>query len=337
METPYWDKKHHHFQTAHKKPVFIGAQTFNISPNFYNNANQEQQAFVAMNPQGIDDEESAPNTDTIVYYPGWGETSPQFETATLSPFVEHLQEETRGRIGYVGLNLLGKGTKAYAKRKDHSKVSFEDHLKSAAETTDLLAARGKIEGNVHLVGHSMGALDTIAGWQALTSILSQFRGRVASVNLLAPTTDEPFALTDLEFLWQVRSKLPATALQLLSGWNGSLDVNAEEYKQIMGGGADSHAYTVPDSAQRFFGQTLNPRRRFDQFIQNSPETTVRVVRFANDPLIPKSAPPNLAAYLKQRNPALDVKSLTLEKFPSHLLPITMTEVQKAEVRNMLSI
>lgn len=252
--------------------------------------------------------EIIPDPDTppdciVPIFPGWGETTAQFEGDFLQILLQSVKTKGYKNPKIVGINLCGKGTEDWMQNKNKiSRIGLEDEMRDAKYMAQFLGEKGVLgleEVEVMPVAHSMGYMhmmafvESLQGMKEVEGVRVETRKGVKRVLAINPATDQPFGAVRGKFLWRVKKYVGPALWQTLKS-KGCLEVTDKSHQNMMFGGekfADHEHFKrgVPDSAKTFLEWTLNSRRRFEDSIKpggSMDRVTLHIYSAANDRLLP---------------------------------------------------
>lgn len=290
------------------------------------------------------------NDIIVPVFPGWGETSAQFEGDFLNLLLEVLHEAGYKNPKIIGINCSGRGTPEYLREENRIRISgvgLKDEIYDADEIARMLITRDyfgdkNYRPDVAVIGHSMGYLNSVGFLNVLNHREGPEGGgredlRVKKLLAMMPAVDGPFAMVRAKFLWAVRKQIMPAVRQTMKG-EGSLELSVDDYHRIMFGDKDfrdpeHYSRSVPDSARRFLELTLNRRRRFDHVFKpggTGDGVDVMVLKGGRDRLIPDNAVSDLPNLIRER----DLTGLyQVEDLPdlSHAVPFRLRDAQRAQI------
>ncbi len=265
---------------------------------------------------------------TIVCFPGWGETSAMLGGDFLDILIKGLKENGAKNPSIIFPNIQGRGTRDYAMKNSASTTGFRDAIGDAKRLANRFVSNGDLNGDVTVMGHSMGY---IAAWEFVRGLMEeQGDFNLKKITGMMPGTDEAFGPFKPEFLWAVKNDVALAILRYAT--KESLAVSHEEYNGLMYGDqdhADFHNYvrSVPDSARVFLDWVFNPERK-ELPLDKLADVDVNILWSKNDKLLPKYMGRNEILFLNRNGVKCEYKKLM--EF-SHAIPFDMSEKQMGEL------
>lgn len=282
---------------------------------------------------------------TIVLNVGFGETTAQFS------LVKEEALKIAREMGYknplfAGVNLSGRATPEYMANTDRvARIGFMDEINEARTMFHALYDLGYLSEENVFIGHSMGNLNSMAMAEELAilnNILKEkgaVRSRISGVSSMMPVSDEPFGLAKSPRFLRTIKEFVRPAISQFLRRKGAIDLNPDQYNRAMfdgmGNEEDSRRASLrgnPDSATRFLGVTLNPRRRFD--LRRLKGVRFSVMQGARDIVIPNKMVQRWDERLGE-NLGTDRGTFVESPYFSHGMPSFPSANQRHDVRMFL--
>ncbi len=238
-----------------------------------------------------------PHDGLIVYVPGWGETTAQTEGGFLQSIYQVLADKRVFNPRVVGVNPSGRGTAEYHENRDRiSKIGITDELKDTKQIARQLYEQWLSEtfvagevSDVTLVGHSMGALGTMAFAEGLLEIAKEFDDTRINISRIVHLMPAISNFASLKFFKAVFPHVAESLKQRVQN-SGYLEIPRQDHYRMMFENEDidpaHYDRGVPDSAKRFLDLLTNRRSRFEGVLANLKDTEFFVLEGAKDRLLP---------------------------------------------------
>lgn len=238
-----------------------------------------------------------PHDGLIVYVPGWGETTAQTEGGFHKSMYEVLADRRVFNPRVVGVNPSGRGAAEYHQNRDQiSKIGITDELRDTKQIARQLYERWSSEtfvagevSDVTLVGHSMGALGTMAFAEGLLEIAQEFddtRLKISRIVHLMPAISN---FASLKFFKSVFPHVAESLKQRVQN-SGYLEISRDDHYRMMFENEDidpdHYDRGVPDSAKRFLDLLVNRRSQFDGVLDGLKGAEFFVFEGEKDRLLP---------------------------------------------------
>lgn len=333
----YWSGLGRYYTESAIGEIVINGRPFQFKINMNETGDNKdipakERVFTEMAPD-INEE----SDHTAIYMPGFSESSAQTEGDFASVLFEVLTKKGYKNPRLLGLNACGKGTREYVENADSiSRIGLMNEIRDVRDLIWALLQKGKIQGDVSVISHSMGFLNAIGSWD-------MFRGlkkRPTFIGLM-PCTDRSLGLAlSPKFLWTTRKHVGIALSQTIRR-KGGVQVSEADHGRMMfsannSDGTDTfHDHweaSVPDSAYRFVGMTLNTRRLLNSIVKSDvgEGSKAYVMRAQRDAVIPVSMVSREIGRLKGLGMEVQAHPFIAKSFP-HAIPMDMTKDQIMEL------